>query len=66
MRPDVRARGVLCVVDADLPVLGTLRCDGYPLLYRRALAKRLKARGPLDDVMVRTIADELLRRLPAA
>lgn len=39
---------VLCFTRAELPLLGTSRMRGHLLLYRRALAKRLNADGPLD------------------
>lgn len=35
--------GVLCFVDADVPLLGTLRFDGHLLLSAGRLAKRLNA-----------------------
>jgi hypothetical protein len=44
--PDAPIHGVLCFVDADLPMFGTLSVRSHLLLYRRALAKRLKAGGP--------------------
>lgn len=63
---DVRVRGALCFVDADLPLLGTLRINGYPLLYPKALAKRINANGPLAAELVHVAAVELARRFPPA
>ena len=61
--PDVPVRGVLCFTKADLPLLGTLKMRGHLLLYRKALAKRLNADGPLGaaaiDGLARTIAEAL-------
>jgi hypothetical protein len=61
--PDVPVRGVLCFTKADLPLLGTLKMRGHFLLYRKALAKRLNADGPLGaaavDELARTIAGAL-------
>ena len=54
---DVPVHGALCVVDADLPLLGTLTFRGYPLLYRKALAKRLIADGPLDAIQALRLAE---------
>jgi hypothetical protein len=41
-------RGALCFTKADLPLHRTHEMRGHLLLYRRALAKRLSASGPLD------------------
>jgi hypothetical protein len=54
--PGVPVHGALCFVEADLPLLGTLRFAGYPLLYVRALAKRLNAPGEVSAVRLRTVA----------
>jgi hypothetical protein len=43
----VSVRGALCFTKADLPLLRTVEMRGYILLYRKALAKRLVAPGPL-------------------
>jgi hypothetical protein len=43
----VAIQGVLGFTRADLPLLGTTRMRGHVLLYRKALAKRLIANGPL-------------------
>ncbi len=64
--PAVPVRGALCFVDAELPLLGTLTFDGYPLLHPKRLAKRINARGPVDVARVRTLAAELARHFPSA
>jgi hypothetical protein len=65
LAPDVAVHGALCIV-GDLPLLGTLSFRGYPLLSRKALARRLNARAPLDGGQCRTLADALARQLPCA
>lgn len=40
--------GALCFTHADLPLLRTLEMRGHLLLYRKALADRLTAAGPLS------------------
>jgi hypothetical protein len=47
--PEMPVHGALCFVDADLPLLRTLRFRGYPLLYPKGLAKRIEARGAVTD-----------------
>jgi hypothetical protein len=59
-------RGALCFVDADLPLFRTLTLDRYPLLYPKALAKRISAGGPLTAVDVRAVASELAQRFTSA
>jgi hypothetical protein len=66
LAPDVPVRGALCFVDADLPVLGKLSFDGYPLLYPKPLAKRISAGGPLTSEQVRELSAGLARHFPAA
>lgn len=63
---DVPIRGALCMVDTDLPLVGTLQLNGYALLTRRALAKRLNAPGPLDPISVRALSGALAARFPPA
>jgi hypothetical protein len=53
---------VLCFTTAELPLLGTLTMRGHVLLYRKALAKRLNAEGPLNPATI----DHLARVLAAA
>jgi hypothetical protein len=45
VRADVDVRGAFCFVDGELPLLSTLSIDGFPLLHRRSLPKRLNAKG---------------------
>jgi nuclease-like protein len=47
--PDVPVRGAFCFVQGDLPLLRTLSINGFPLLHRRSLLKRLNAGGPLGS-----------------
>jgi hypothetical protein len=55
----------LCFTTADLP-LGTLKMRGHLLLYRKALAKRLDADGPLQLAAIDTLAHTLVVALPPA
>jgi hypothetical protein len=59
-------RGALCFVDADLPLLRILSFNGHPLLYPKALAKRISADGPLTETDVRAVAAEMAQRFPSA
>ncbi len=63
---DVRVRGALCFVEADLPVFGTLAIDGVAIVHRRGLAKRLNAKGTLSDLGIERLAKVLARELPQA
>jgi hypothetical protein len=58
--------GAFCFVDSELPTFGTLSFRGYPLLYPRGLARRIKARGPCEPELVHAVAAHLSRRFPAA
>ena len=58
--------GVLCFTRAELPLLGITRMRGHVLLYRKALAKRLNADGPLDTERIQAIARRLAAAMPAA
>lgn len=62
----VVVRGAFCLVDAELPLLRTLTFRNYPLLRRRALAKRLNGPGPLSDAEVSALATLLAGRFRAA
>ena len=62
----VPVHGALCFVDAELPTFGTLTFNGYPLLYVKALAKRINKPGPVLAEQVGPVAAELARRLPSA
>ena len=62
---DVAVQGVLCFTKADLPLLGTLKIRGHLLLYRKALAKRLNADGPLSRDAINSLTRRLAIALPA-
>jgi hypothetical protein len=62
----VPVHGAMCFIDADLPLLGTLKIKGCPLVYRKALAKRLNADGPLEREQMQSIAAQLGARFPTA
>ena len=66
LEPSVLVRGALCFVDADLPLLGNLSFNGYPLLYPRQLARRLNTRGPLSREGALVLAAQLGERFPSA
>ena len=65
-RGDISVQGALCFTKADLPLLRTQRIRGHLLLYRKALAKKLHASGPLDAVAIYEIASELSVVFPPA
>lgn len=62
----VPVHGAFCLVDADLPMLGKLTFEGFPLLYPKSLAKRLNAAGPLGRERVAAVASNLATRFPSA
>lgn len=64
--PELPTRGALCLVEADLPLVGNLSFNGYPLLYTKRLAKRINGDGPLVAERVRDVATALAHRFPAA
>ncbi len=70
---DVPVQGCLCFVapeaflaDSGLPLLRTLRINGYPLCYPRRLAKRLNRSGPLTADRALTLQAKLAELLPQA
>jgi hypothetical protein len=70
---DVPVHGCLCFVapegflaDVRLPVLRTLKINGYPLYYPKRLAKRLNRDGPITVDQAQKLQTELDRRLPHA
>jgi hypothetical protein len=65
-RLSVPLHGALCFVDADLPLLGTLKFAGFPLLYPKALARRLNDDGPMGAETVDLVATRLAKRFPRA
>ena len=62
----VQLRGAFCFVQGDLPLLGTLSINGYQLLHRRSLPKRLNADGPLTVDGIVTVVEALARAFPPA
>jgi hypothetical protein len=73
IREDVPVHGCLCFVvpegflaDIGLPVLRTLKINGYPLYYPKRLAKRLNRSGPITVDQAQRLQAELGRRLPHA
>ena len=62
----ITVRGALCFTKADLPFLRTQTFRGHLLLYRRALAKRLNADGPLSAASIEQLARHLATLLPPA
>lgn len=64
--PDVPVQGVLCFTNADLPLLGAPKMRGHLLLYRKSLAKRLNADGPLLPRAIDELARELASAFPPA
>lgn len=63
---DIPVQGVLCFTDADLPLLRTLTIRGHLLLYRKALARRLNATGPLQAAQIDQLARRLATEFPPA
>ena len=63
--PGVAVQGVLCFTKADLPLFGTLKMRGHLLLYRKALAKRLNADGPLEPAAIEGLAHTLAEAFPS-
>lgn len=70
---DAPVQGCLCFVaaegflaDTGLPVLRTLRIDGYPLYSARRLAQQLNRPGPLSADRARTLQARLAELLPQA
>jgi hypothetical protein len=63
---DVAVKGVLCFTRADLPLFGSSQIGAHRLHYERALARRLRRRGPLDSDEIERLAGILARAFPAA
>jgi hypothetical protein len=57
--------GCFCFVDSELPLIGTLSINGFLVLGRRSLAKRLNANGPLDTSAISLIVETLTSAFPA-
>jgi hypothetical protein len=66
VRQGVPVQGALCFTKAELPMLGTLKMRGNLLLYRKALARRLNAEGPLAPIAIDAIARTLAEAFPPA
>jgi hypothetical protein len=60
---DVPVRGVLCFVDGDWPLLGTLEVRGVPVLPPRKAARLCSGPGPFGEDDVRAIALTLAEAL---
>jgi hypothetical protein len=63
---DLRVAGAFCFVDAELPLLGSSTFRGFPLLYPRPLARRVRRGGGLSPDQVAAVAAHLASRFPAA
>jgi hypothetical protein len=63
---DVPLRGVLCFVDGDWPLFGSLEVRGIPVLSPRKAARLCSGEGPLTAERVRTIALRLASAFPRA
>jgi Nuclease-related domain len=73
LAPEIPVHGCLCFVapegfmaDSGLPVMRTLRINGYPLYYPRRLAKRLNRSGLLTSEQTRQMHGALAERLAPA
>ena len=64
--PEVPVRGVLCFVDGDWPLFGTLQARGIPVLPPRKAARLCSAPGPLDGGAIRAVATRLAVTLVSA
>jgi hypothetical protein len=71
--PDVPVRGCLCFVapggflmDSGLPLLRTLKVNGYPLYHPRRLAKKLNRSGQLTRGQASEVHAALVARLRPA
>ncbi|MGE4427185.1 MAG: nuclease-related domain-containing protein [Solirubrobacteraceae bacterium] len=62
----VPVHGTLCFYDAELPIVGSLSFDGFPILRPRPLARRLNRDGPLDVDRIANIRALVAEVLPAA
>lgn len=63
---EVLLTGVLCFTEAEFPLFGRMQVDGYLLRHRRALAKELRASGPLSAQVIEALARGLNEWFPAA
>ena len=64
---DIPVVSVLCIVDAMLPMFGTPRIDGVPLLEPKGTAKLLRAAtGSLDEITLAALHFHRAQALPTA
>jgi hypothetical protein len=54
------------MAESGLPVLRTLKINGYPLYYPRRLARSLNRSGPLTPERAREVRAALAERLAPA
>jgi hypothetical protein len=73
LAPDVPVHGCLCFVNPEgllsesgLPLLRTLKINGWSLFHPRSLARRLNGSGPLTAERARALQAELAVRFPPA
>lgn len=64
--PEVAVRGVLCFVDGDWPLVGTLEARGIPILPPRKTARLCSSAGTLDAKAMSAVATRLAEALVAA
>lgn len=64
--PAIPVHGVFCFIRADIPIVLKETIRGHALLYRKALAKRLNADGPLDAAAINALTRRLATALPSA
>jgi hypothetical protein len=62
----VPVQGVLCFTEADLPFLRTQTMRSHLLMYGRALAKRVRAEGPLSAETIAAVTQRLATAFPPA
>lgn len=62
--PDVPVTSMLCMVDAWLPVFGTLEVQGVPVRSPRDAGRLLRRPGPLDPARRRALWERLADVLP--
>jgi hypothetical protein len=60
--PDVPVRGAFCFTDADMPLLRRLSVAGYPLRWRKGMAKLLDEDGPVLPEQIAFLTRELALR----
>ena len=63
---DVPVSGLLCFVDADLPIFGSMTVRGHSVLGLRGTATLLRRPGPVNETRRRDLWELLGRQLPTA